>query len=218
MAATTIVIADDHPVLRQGLKSLLEAEKDFKVVGEGNDGVEAVQLCQSLQPNIAIVDLSMSKLNGLEVIRQVKKLSPETCVIILSMYGNEDYVVEALRLGAKAYLLKESTVEDMVLAVRQVSSGHNYLSAPLSDRALKVYIEKSARTAEDPYETLSPREQEVLQLVAEGWTNADIGKKLFLSRRTIEVHRRHMMHKLGLHNTSDLFRYAMRRGVLPSSL
>ena len=211
---TKIVLADDHHVVRQGLRSLLEAEPDFSVVGETGDGVEAAQLAERLRPDVLVLDLMMPGLNGLEVTRQVSQRSPQTRVVILSMHANEAHVLEALRAGAAAYVLKESTSAELVRAVHEAVAGRRYLSPPLSERAIEVYLQKAKPAALDPYETLTTREREVLHLVAEGHTNAEIAERLFISRRTVETHRANLMRKLGLRTQTDLIRYALRRGIL----
>lgn len=211
----SILLADDHHVVRRGLRALLEAEPGFQVVGEAGDGLQAVQLAEKLQPEVMVTDLMMNGINGIEVCRQVGKCSPKTGVIILSMYGNESYVLEALRAGAKAYVLKESTADELVRAVQKVASGHRYLGPPLSDQAIEAYVHKSEATRLDPYETLTSREREVLHLVAQGHTNAEIAKRLYISQRTVEVHRANMMGKLGFRTQAHLLRYAVKRGILP---
>jgi two-component system response regulator NreC len=215
MSMTTIALADDHHVVRQGLQSLLEAEPDFSVVGETGNGIEAVQLVERLQPDVLVLDLMMPGLNGLEVTRQVSQRSPQTHVVILSMYANEAHVIEALRAGAAAYVLKESSSAELVHAVREAVAGRHYLSPPLSERAIEAYMQKAESSALDPYETLTAREREVLHLVAEGHTNAEIADRLFISRRTVETHRANLMRKLGLRTQTDLISYALRRGILP---
>jgi DNA-binding NarL/FixJ family response regulator len=212
---TTIVLADDHHVVRQGLRALLEAETDFNVIGEAGDGLEAIQLIEQLRPNVLVLDLMMPGLNGLETTRQVSKHSPQTRTVILSMYANEAYVLEALSNGASAYVLKDSSSADLVHAVREVAAGRRYLSPPLSDRAIEVYQEKARAAALDKYETLTTREREVLQLAAEGHTSTEIAARLGISPRTAETHRTHLMHKLALHTQADLIRYALRRGIIP---
>ena len=213
--AVTIILADDHHIMRQGLRMLLEAEEDFRVVAEAGDGREATRLAERFTPDILIVDVMMPGLNGLEVTRQVGKRSPHTRVIMLSMYSNEAYVLEALRNGAAGYVLKEASATDLIRAVREVIAGRRYLGPPLSEHAIKAYVQKAQDDLLDPYETLTTREREVLQLAAEGRTNADIAAALFVSPRTVETHRAHLMHKLGLHSQADLIRYALRRGILP---
>lgn len=210
----TIVLADDHHVVRQGLRALLKAEADFSVVGEAGDGLEALRLAEQLKPNVLVVDVMMPGLNGLEVCRQLHKHSPATHIVVLSMYSNEAYVLEALGNGASAYVLKDSSSADLVHAVREVAAGRRYLSPPLSDRAIEAYQEKAKAAALDKHETLTTREREVLQLSAEGRTSTEIAARLGISSRTAETHRSNLMHKLGLHTQAELIRYALRRGII----
>lgn len=212
----TIVLADDHHIVRQGVKALLESEPGFSVVGEASDGLRAVNLVSSLKPSILIADLMMPGLNGLEVTRQSGKVSPHTRVIILSMYLNEPYVIEALQNGAFGYVLKECNVSDLIHAIREVAGGRHYLSPPLSERAIEVYLEKTRDSNLDPYDTLTSREKEVLQLAVEGLSNPDIAVRLFISPRTAETHRANMMRKLSLHTQTDLIKYALKKGLLPT--
>jgi two-component system response regulator NreC len=213
--AVTILLADDHHVMRQGLRMLLEAQEDFRVVAEAGDGLEAVKLVERLKPHVLIVDLMMPGINGLEVARQVSHHSPQTRIIVLSMYGNEPYVLEALRNGAVGYVLKDANAAELLRAVHEVIAGRRYLSPPLSEHAIEAYLQKAQDAVLDLYETLTTREREVLQLAAEGRTNADIAAVLYVSPRTVETHRAHLMHKLGLHTQADLIRYALKRGILP---
>jgi two-component system response regulator NreC len=212
---TTLVLAEDHHIVRQGIRSLLEAEGDFKVIGEVADGLEAVRMVNRLHPDVLVLDLMLEGLNGLEVARQVATQSPKTAIIILSMYNNEAYVLEALRAGVKGYVLKDATAAELVKAVREAVIGRHYLSVSLSERIIENYIEKSKETYLDPYETLTTREREVLHLAAQSGTNAEIAERLFISRRTVEVHRASVMHKLGLRSQAQLIRYAIKRGLLP---
>ncbi len=214
MNVITIVLAEDHHVVRQGLRALLEADPDFSVVGEAGDGLEAVDLVERLQPNVLIVDLMMPGLNGLEVTRQVSQRLPQTRIVILSVHADESYVLEALRAGAVAYVLKESTADELVGAVRQASAGRRHLSAPLSDRAIQAYVDKAQVATLDLYETLTTREREVLHLSAEGLTSPQIAARLSISPRTVETHRAHLMRKLGLSTQTDLIRYALQRGII----
>jgi two-component system, NarL family, response regulator NreC len=211
----TIVLADDHHIVRQGLRALLETEPTFKLVGEAGDGIEAVRMVERLRPNVLVTDVMMPGLNGLEVTRQVAKAAPQTRVIILSMYSNDAYVVEALKNGASGYVLKDAQSNDLVHAVREVAAGRRYLSAPLSEREIELYMRKVDDAPEDPYETLSNREREVLQLVAEGRTSAEIAERLFISPRTAEGHRANLMRKLALANHTELVKFALKRGILP---
>lgn len=213
---TTIVLADDHHVVRQALRALLETEPDFHVIGEAGDGLETVRLVERLQPDSLVLDLMMSDINGLEVTRQVSKRSPRTRVVILSMYGNEAYVVEALRVGAKAYVLKESTSGELVRAIREAVAGRHYLGAPMSEQAIKTYMQKTESTMLNSYDMLTTREREVLHLVVQGCSNAEIGRRLYISPRTVEIHRANMMHKLNLSTQAELIRYALQRGILPA--
>jgi len=212
--STTIVLADDHNVVRQGLRALLEGEPDLSIVGEASNGLEAVELAERLRPNVLVVDVMMPGLNGLEVTREVTQRSPQTRVIVLSMHANEAYVLAALKNGAVGYVLKDSCADELVQAVRQARTDRYYLSSPLSERAIASYVQRAKKASLDPYDTLTTREREVLQLAAEGHTSAEIASRLFISARTVETHRANLMHKLGLTNQIDLVRYALRRGIL----
>jgi DNA-binding NarL/FixJ family response regulator len=212
---TTIFLADDHHLVREGLRVLLEAEADFSVVGEAADGLSAVQQIERLSPEVAIIDLMMPDLNGLEVARHVRQHRPNTRVVILSMHANEAYVLEALRNGVSAYVLKDSRANDLVHAVREALASRRYLSPPLSERVIESYIEKSQTSKLDPYETLTTREREVLHLAAQGHSATEMAARLFLSPRTVETHRSNLMRKLDLHTQTDLIRYALRRGIIP---
>jgi DNA-binding NarL/FixJ family response regulator len=212
---TDILLADDHHIVRQGLRALLESDPHFRLVGEAGDGIEAVRMSERLKPDVLITDVMMPGLNGLEVTRQVTKALPKTRVIILSMYTNDAYVLEALKNGASGYVLKDSQAADLIQAVREVAAGRRYLSPPLSERALDLYAKKIEDTPEDPYEMLTTREREVLQMVAEGRTSTEIAERLFISPRTAEGHRANVMRKLGLQNQADLIRFALKRGILP---
>jgi DNA-binding NarL/FixJ family response regulator len=211
----TVLLADDHPIVRQGLRHLLEAEPDLKVVGEASDGLQAVELTEKFRPNVLIVDMMMPDLNGLEVLRQVKDRSPATCCIVLSMQSADVYVVEALKAGALGYVLKETGPSELVNAVQQVIGGRRYLSPRLSERLIDVLLQAAEDLTHDPYETLTNREREVLQMAAEGMTTSAIAKRLSISPRTAELHRGRMMDKLGLNNQTELIRYAIKRGILP---
>lgn len=215
MSRTTIVLADDHVVVRQGLRALLEAEPDFAIVGEAADGLEVADLVERLKADVLILDLMLPGLNGLEVTRQVQQRSPQTRIVVLSMYANEAYVLEALRNGAGAYVLKEASAADLVHAIREVMAGRRYLSPPLSESAIELYVQKAKAAPRDPYEALTTREREVLQLAAEGQSNPGIADRLGISVRTVETHRANLMHKLDLRSQTDLVRYALRRGILP---
>ena len=210
----TVILADDHAIVRHGLRALLETEPGLSLIGEADDGLAAVRLVEQLKPDILIVDLMMPGLSGLEVMRQVRKCSPRTRIIVLSMHANEAYVLEALRNGALGYVLKGSEVRDLVRATQQVAAGRRYLSTPLSELAIEVYVQKAEASVLDGYEILTTRERQVLHLAAEGLTNAEIGTRLFISPRTAETHRARLMRKLGLKSHTELIRYAIRRGLI----
>ena len=212
---TTIVLADDHNVVRQGLRTLLEGEPGFDIIGEASDGHGAVDLVSSLRPEVLVIDLMMPNLNGLEVVRQVGKKFPMTRSIILSMHSNESYVLQALKYGAAGYVLKESIADELVRAINEVSSGRRYLSPPLSDQAIEAYTQKTEGNDTDRYESLTTREREVLQLAVEGYSNKEIGEKLSISPRTVETHRANFMQKLGLKTQTDLIRFALKQGIIP---
>lgn len=213
---TTIILADDHHVVRQGLRALLEAEPDFRVVGEAADGQEAIRLVERLRPDVLVLDLMMPGLSGLEVTRQAARRSPNTRVIILSMYANTGYVLETLKNGALGYVLKKSTGGELVQAVRQVMTGRRYLSPPLSEEDVETFMKKAAASNTNPYELLTDRQREVLHLIVEGYTNAEIAARLVISPRTVEFHRSNLMRKLGARTQADLIRVALQRGILPA--
>jgi DNA-binding NarL/FixJ family response regulator len=215
MMSISIVLADDHPVVRRGMRALLEAEPDFRVVGEAGDGLEAVRLVELLQPDVLVLDLMMPGLSGLEVIRIINQRGSRTRVVVLSMHDDSAFVAEALKNGATGYVLKGSEPHVPVLAVREAAAGRRFLSPPVTERAIDAYIEQARAVGFDPHETLTRREREVLQLAAEGSTSAEIAARLHISQRTVENHRANLMRKLGLKNPSELVRYAVRRGIIP---
>lgn len=215
MGTITILLADDHRIVRDGLKLLLSAEPDFNVVGETGDGLEAARLAEQLEPNVVVTDLIMPSLRGLELVRLLKQRVPTSRVVILSMHSNEAFVIDALRNGAAAYVLKDASAAELVRAVREVMAGRRYLSAPLSQPAIEAYLQKPKKsTATDPMDTLTSRELEVLKLAAEGHTSAEIAGRLFISPRTVEIHRGNVLHKLGLRSQNELIHFAYRKGIL----
>jgi DNA-binding NarL/FixJ family response regulator len=209
----TIVIADDHDLVRRGLRSLLEAEPECRIVAEAADGNIALEAIGKFRPTVLFLDLSLPRLHGLHVLRQTQTASPDTRVIILSMHDDEPYVVEALRAGAMAYLLKGAESAEIVRAFREVLAGRRYLSAPLSEWAINALASRPA-DASDPLQSLTAREREVLQLAVVGLGNPEIAEKLFISPRTAETHRTNFMLKLGLQNQTDLVRFAIRKGLI----
>ena len=211
--SVTLILADDHPIVRQGLRHLLEGEPGFLILAEAGDGLEALRLVELLKPRILIVDMMMPGLNGLEVLRQVKKISPSTRTIVLSMQSADAYVIEALKNGAAGYVLKETGPGELVKAVNEVTLGNQFLSAKLSER-----FQNSGReiqdTPPDAYETLTLREREIFQMTVEGLTSQEIGEKLMISPRTVEIHRSNLTAKLGIKNQADLIRLAIKRGII----
>ncbi len=204
-----ILLADDHLIVRQGLKVLLERE-GFNVVGEASDGREAVRLAQELSPDIALLDLTMPLLNGIDAGRAMLQASPKTKIVLLTMHTEDHYVLEALRAGIKGYILKTKAAEELVEAIQEVSRGKLYLTPGVSEAVVQAYLAKT----ELPPEPLSPREREVLQLVAEGKTTKEVAVVLGISVKTAESHRTRIMEKLDIHETASLVRYAIRRGLV----
>lgn len=211
-----IILADDHEMVRQGVRALLGGEADFQVVGEAGDGLSALEMVDRLKPDILVADLTMPGLGGLELTHQALRRSPRTRVVILTMHSAEPFVLEALEQGASAYVLKDGGVAELVRAIRETVSGRRYLSPPLSDKAVAAYIPspQSVKARNDPYEQLTLRERQVLHLAAEGLRNPAIAERLGISVRTAETHRARVLGKLGLRSQTELVRWALRRGVV----
>jgi two-component system response regulator NreC len=210
----SIILADDHAVVRRGVRDLLESEEGFSVVAEASDGLEAVQLTARLKPDVLVLDLMMPGLSGLEVLRIVPQRSPETRVVVLSMHNNNAFIAATLTNGATGYVLKGGSEKDVVCAVREAAEGRRFLSPPVTEVAIDAYIEQAKAGSFDPHETLTVREREVLQLAAEGKTSTEIAGRLHISPRTVENHRANLMRKLGLQNQSELVRHAVRHGLI----
>ena len=210
-----VLLADDHTILRAGLKMMLNAQPDIEVIGEASDGRQAINEAQRLQPDVIIMDITMPDCNGIEATRQVKRLLPETRVLVLTMHENEEYLFQMLRAGASGYMLKEAADTELISAIRVVSSGRFYLSPSAQSMMVSDYLQR-VRTGEerDSYSALTEREREILKLVAEGHTNNQIAERLFISPKTVDTHRTHIMDKLNLHSRAELVKYAMRRGLL----
>lgn len=211
----TILLVEDHAVVREGLRFLLEQQPDFKVIAMSGDGLDAIQLAEALDPDVLILDLVLPGVSGMEVLRQVKQRSPRTKIVILSMYDDMGYVLNVFQNGASAYVLKSASALHLERAVRAALQGRQYLSPPLLMADVDKYAEKTRGGTLDPYETLTTREREVLDLSAEGNTTPEIASRLFISPRTVETHRANFMRKLDLDNQTDLVRYAVKRGILP---
>ena len=215
MTKIRILLADDHTVIRLGLKLLLERQADFEVVGEAEDGRKAIQLAESLQPDVIVMDVAMPNLNGIEATRQITTALSKVAVVVLSMHSDESYVMRALKAGAKGYLLKDSAEADLIQAIRTVVTGKSYFSAAVSKMLLEDYVQNlRQRGIEDSYDLLTPREREVLQLAAEGKSNKESAALLNLSAYTVETHRTNLMQKLGLHSVPELILYAVRKGII----
>lgn len=207
-----VALIDDHPIVRQGLRNLLQTEASLDVIAEADDGITGLELVQRVKPDVLIVDLMMPGLNGLDLIKQVLKRLPRLRILVLSMQSADSYVVEALKAGAAGYVLKETGPSEIIDAIQTVVAGQRYLSPKLAQRVLDFSSGK--KRLADPYESLTPREREILHLIVEGNTSPQIAKRLVLSSRTVELHRSRIMKKLSLHNQTDIFRYALERGIL----
>ena len=210
-----IVIADDHTIMRSGLRAVLERYSDMQVVGEAGDGRQAVQSVEQLRPDVIVMDVAMPNLNGIEAARQISTKNPDISVVILSMHSDESYVLRALKAGARGYLLKDSAENDLITAIRAVNQGKAFFSPAISRMLVDDYMRQlQQRGVEDSYELLTPREREILQLLAEGKSNKDIARLLDLSLYTVETHRSNIMEKLNLHGIPELILYAIRKGVI----
>ena len=210
-----VLIADDHGVVRQGLRALLEKSPEVSVVGEAADGREAVRLARELQPNIVVMDIAMPLLNGIDAASQITSRYPDIRVIILSMHSDESYILRALSAGAKGYLLKDSAEGDIIPAVRAVAQGRPYFSPAITTTLLEEYLQAmKAHKVQDSYDLLTDREKEVLQLLAEGKSNKEVATLLNLSPYTVESHRANLMQKLNLHNTAEIVLYAVRKNII----
>jgi DNA-binding NarL/FixJ family response regulator len=209
----TAIIADDHEIVRRGLRGIIESEGTCHVIAEASDGLMAAQLVEKHKPHVLVLDLNMPRLHGIEVLRQTRTSSPHTRVIVLSMHNDEPYVIEALRAGAMAYILKGSESQEISRALKEVLAGRRFLSATLSEWAINALAAKPADEG-DPLQSLTQRERMVLQLAAEGHSNPEIAEKLFISPRTAETHRTNMLRKLGLQTQTDLVRFAIRKGLI----
>ncbi|MFZ7110987.1 MAG: response regulator [Desulfatiglandales bacterium] len=210
-----VVIAEDHAILRRGLQSMLNAEGEMTVVGEAEDGLKAIRVIKEMEPDLAILDLSMPKMNGISVILEVKKTCANTKILALTMHREEDYVLEAFRSGADGYCLKSSDLDELLMAIRAVLSGKQYVSPEISGKILEGYLE-SQRTirTRSSWDTLTIREKEVLKLVGEGYQNKEIADYLCISVKTVEKHRANIMQKLDLHTASALTAYAIEKGLV----
>ena len=210
-----MLLADDHAIVRRGLRSLLETEPGIVVIGEAADGLEALRLCGETHPDILIVDVGMPKLNGIEVAARAQKLERPPRTLVLSMHSDESYIIRALAAGARGYLLKEASDEDLLPAVRAVAAGRPFFSPAVAAVLVEDYMRRlQARGLTDSYHLLTDREKEVLQLLAEGRSNKEVATLLDVGVSTVETHRANLMQKLNLHNTAEIVLYAVRKGII----
>jgi len=215
MNPVRILLADDHIVMRNGLRLLLERQPHLQVVGEAADGRQAVALSETANPDVVVMDIAMPNLNGIEATRQIVNRSPRTAIAILSMHSDESYVIRALKAGARAYLLKDSAEADLLAAVRALTEGKSFFSPAISKILVEDYMRQlESRGVEDTYDLLTNREREILQLLAEGRTNKEVANMLNLSLYTVETHRTHILQKLNLHSVPELILYAVRKGII----
>jgi two-component system response regulator NreC len=216
MSKIKVLLADDHTIVRQGLRALLDSQENIEVVGEAEDGRQAFEKTKELVPDVVVIDITMPNLNGVEATRQIKKLNQEIKVLVLTVHDNEEYVHQILQAGASGYLLKESAVSDLVSAINAVKKGDIFLSPSISKVVVKDYIKNSVEGSGDfdSLDVLTGREREVLQLVAEGHTNREVAHHLKLSVKTVDVHRYHIMEKLNIHDVTGLVKYSIKKGLI----
>ncbi len=215
MSNIRVLLADDHIVMRKGLRLLLERQPNITVVGEASDGRECVSLAESESPDVVVMDIAMPNLNGIEAARQIVTQRPNVAVAVLSMHSDESYVIRALKAGARAYLLKDSAESDLIAAIKALSDGKSFFSPAISRLLVEDYMRQLERKGvEDSYELLTTREREILQLLAEGKSNKEVANMLSLSLYTVETHRTHILQKLNLHTVPELILYAVRKGII----
>jgi two-component system, NarL family, response regulator NreC len=215
METIRILLADDHIIMRDGLRLLLERQPGFEIVGEASDGRQALSLAQEFRPDVAIIDIAMPGLNGIEATRRITETCPQTGVIILSMHCDESYVIRSLKAGARGYLLKDSARADLISAIRAVTQAKTYFSPRISQILQEDYMQELAqKDQDDSYDLLTDREREVLQLIAEGLANKEIANKLNLSVYTVDTHRSHILRKLNLHSVPEVILYAVRKNII----
>jgi DNA-binding NarL/FixJ family response regulator len=210
-----IVIAEDHTILREGLRSLLSSSPEFEIVGEAKDGREAIGCVEKFKPDLILTDLSMPRMNGMEAIKEIKRQSPETKVLVLTVHKAEEYILATFRAGANGYLLKDSTHAELVMAVKKVLSGKQYISPEISEKVIEGYLEgKKILKSRTSWETLTQREREILKLIAEGYKNKEIAEDICISPKTVEKHRANLMEKLDLHSIQALTAFAIEKGLV----
>lgn len=209
-----VIIAEDHTILREGLRALLSSDSRFEVVAEAEDGRAAVEFCEDHLPDLLLIDLSMPRMNGLEAIKEIKKKNSEIKIIALTVHRTEEYILATLQAGANGYVLKDATHSELMMAMEHVMTGERYLSPGISEKVIEGYLEgKKLSKGKTAWDTLTNREREILKLIAEGYKNKGIAKDLCISTKTVEKHRANLMKKLDLHNTAELTAYAMEKGL-----
>lgn len=216
MSKLKILIVDDHALFREGLNFILTKHRDIVVIGDANNGLEALEMVRTLNPDIVLLDIGMPKLNGIDTLKQIMNTNKKTNVIILTMHANDQYIHEALASGANGYVIKESASDDLIAAIRAVARGEAYLSPSISKKLITNYIKGGKKTAigDSKYESLTQREKEVLRMVSQELTTKQIAKILFLSIRTVENHRNNIMKKLAIHSKTGLIKYAIQTGLV----
>ena len=214
MAPIRVVVADDHAILREGIKVLLQAQSDIAVVGEAEDGHQAVQRCQELRPDVVLMDIAMPGLGGYEATLEIRRLMPNIRVLVLTQYDNKEYVLRFLRAGAAGYVVKKAVATELLSAIRAVARGETYLHAAVAGAVVQDYLGGERPTEEDVYDRLSEREKQVLKLIAEGSTNKEIASLLDIAVKTVMAHRTNLMAKIGAHSRTDIFKFALRKGLI----
>ena len=214
MTPIRVVVADDHAILREGIKVLLQAQSDIAVVGEAEDGRQAVQRCQELRPDVVLMDIAMPGLGGYEATLEIRRLLPNIRVLVLTQYDNKEYVLRFLRAGAAGYVLKKAVATELLSAIRAVARGETYLHAAVAGAVVQDALGGERPSEEDAYERLSEREKQVLKLVAEGSTNKEIASLLDIAVKTVMAHRTNLMAKIGAHSRTDIFKFALRKGLI----
>jgi len=210
-----VLLVEDHTIVRKGLRAILDGEEGIEVIEEAENGREAVAKVEQLRPDVVLMDISMPILNGLEATRQIRKRFPEVKVLILTMHTNEEYIFQILRAGASGYVVKQAVPTELVSAIHDVYRGDAFLSSSISKKVIEEYIRQAEATVEEnSYDKLTHREREVLQLIAEGYSNREIAKLMYISVKTVESHRSNLMDKLDIHSTAELTQYAIRKGVI----
>jgi two-component system, NarL family, response regulator NreC len=213
--APRLVLAEDHTILREGLRAIFSSDGNFEIVGEAADGREAVRMVDDIVPDLLLMDLSMPRMNGMEAIREIRKRHPGLRIVVLTVHKTEEYVLAALQAGADGYVLKDATHQELLMAVHSVLAGKSYLSPSISEKVIEGYLDSKKKVkSQSSWDTLTQREREILKLIAEGYKNKDIARELFISLKTVEKHRGNLMKKLDLHNIAEMTAFAAKKGLI----